>query len=167
MSRTLIFFLTLVSTILLGFGVVKYAARSSDGPLEVISGGPFQTGQLVESTTNWSFVDQHMTIEMQTMSPSTSRTMWVVVVDNRVFVITSYMKSRIARLWKKWPHGIKDDPRALIRIDGKIYPMQLSRIQKDDAINAVLLRFNQKYNRQIKAADLEKGASWLFELRPA
>ena len=45
--------------------------------------------------------------------------------------------------------------------------MQLSRIQKDDAVNAVLLRFNQKYNRQIKAADLEKGASWLFELRPA
>jgi len=160
------FFLTLVSTTLLGFGVVKYAARSSNGLLEVISGGPFQTRHLVESNTIWSLVNQHMTIEMQTMSPSTSRTMCVVIVDNRVFVVTSYMKSRVTRLSKKWPQGIKDDTRALIRIDGKIFPMQLSRIQKDDAINAVLLPFNQKYNRRTKAADLEKGASWLFELRP-
>ncbi len=166
MSRGLIWFSAIVAAIFMAVSILFYVARSHDGPMEIIAGGPFRSGDLVTDTSDWSFLDQHMTIEMQTMVPTRSRTMWIVVVDNRSFVISSYMKSRVGRIWKKWPHHVDQNPNAVIRVEGKLYEMRLVRLTEDEIIPAVLERFNAKYPRKHKAEEIESGNSWLFELTP-
>ena len=43
--------------IVLGFVVLLIGARFADGPVEIIAGGPFKTGELVEGPEpDWSFV---------------------------------------------------------------------------------------------------------------
>lgn len=167
MSRGLLWFITIVSSIFFAIGVLFYVAKNNDGPLEIISGGPFQSGEQAGPISDWSFLREKMTVELQTMDPPTSRTMWLVVVDNRLFVISSYMKSRVGRLWKKWPHALDEDNRALIRSDGVIYAMTLERRMEDASLAAVLDRFNEKYRNDISEEDISSGSSWLYELVPS
>lgn len=159
-------FIGLVATIFIAIGALFFAIRYHDGPMEIISGGPFTSGQVVPGETDWSFIKDHQTIEMQTMVPPRSRTMWTVVIDDRLFVISSYMNTVVGKLWKKWPHTIEEDNRADIRIDGKIYQMKLNRIMEGDVVEPVLARFTEKYGIQFEDDVLATGSSWLFELTP-
>ena len=166
MSRGLIGFSTIIAAIFVAVGILFYVARSHDGPMEIISGGPFLSGELATDVNDWSFLDELMTIELQTMNPMKSRTMWIVVVDNRLFVISSYMKSRIGRIWKKWPHVVDENPEAVVRANGRLYELHLTRVSKDAIIPTVLERFNAKYRRKYTQDEVESGNSWLFELTP-
>ena len=167
MSRGLIFFLATLGIIATLVVATLIVARSNDGPMEVFAGGPFETGEFVGNVTDWSFVDEHMTIQLQTMDPARSRTMWIAVVDNRLFLITSFMKSKVGRVWKKWPHKVAEDPSAVIRVDGKRYRMKLTRIDpSDDFVSTILARFNTKYKREYEIEQVRRGGSWLFELTP-
>lgn len=165
MSRGLKWFLSVISAILLTVVVLLVLVRSHDGPMEILSGGPFESGELVTDISDWSFIDKFMTIEMQTMRPPRSRTMWVVVHDNRMFVISSYMNTGIGRVWKRWPRQLDEDNRAIIRADGKLYELQLVRITEGDFIGHVLDGFNQKYRTPFTTEMIDNGSSWLFELR--
>ena len=55
------------------------AARFADGPLAIIAGGPFTTGEVHEGLPpDWAFVKDIETIEMQSLNPARSRTTWVL-----------------------------------------------------------------------------------------
>lgn len=164
MSRGLQWFVGLVTAIFIVVGVLLFLVRSHDGPMEILSGGPLKTGELVSGVTDWEFIDQFKTIELQTMQPPRSRTMWLVVHDNRMFVLSSYMNTHFGKLWKQWPRRVAEDNRALVRADGKLYELQLVRHLKGEFIQPVLDRFNEKYHRQYSPQELEKGNAWLFEL---
>ena len=166
MSRGLLWFITIIASIFFAVGALFYIARGSDGPLEIIAGGPFQSGKTVTGTENWRFLDEEMTVELQTMNPPSSRTMWLVVTNNRVFIISSYMNSRIGKLWKKWPHLVAEDNRALVRSKGLIYPFVLERRLEDPAMPAVLQRFNEKYRTDLTTENVTSNNTWVFELLP-
>ena len=125
-----------------------FLVRSHDGPMEILAGGRFQTGELVTAPNDWSFLTDHTTIEMQTMAPPRSRTMWLAVYDNRLFVISSYMNSRVGKIWKKWPNQVKDNNLAIVRADGKLYELQLVRHNEGEFIDGVIKRFNEKIQRK-------------------
>lgn len=166
MSRGLLWFSTTILFIIFAVSALFYVARSQDGPMEIIAGGPFTTGEAVSSVSDWHFLDENMTIELQTMLPLRSRTMWLVVVSNRPFVLSSYMTSRIGKIWKQWPHRLEEDNRALIRADGKIYALNLQRRIEDDIIPEVLARFNEKYKTDYDLDNVSSGSSWIYELTP-
>ena len=70
------------------------AARFADGPLAIIAGGPFTTGEVHEGPPpDWAFVKDIETIEMQSLNPARSRTTWVLHYDGRVFIPCGYMNS--------------------------------------------------------------------------
>jgi len=66
----------LVATILLG--VFAYG-RVSDGPVGFFSGGPIETGEIVQGDVDWRFATDIETIEFQLLEPPRSRTVWIVV----------------------------------------------------------------------------------------
>ena len=164
MSYGLKWFLGFVITVFIAVGAVLFVVRSFDGPMEILAGGPFQTGELASTPDDWSFLTDYSTIEMQTMAPPRSRTMWLSVYDNRLFVISSYMNSRVGKVWKQWPYQIKDNNLAIVRADGKLYELQLIRHHKGEFIDGVLELFNEKYGSHLSMDGIDSGNSWLFEL---
>ena len=109
MSRGTTLALIIISGILIAVTSLFILVRYSDGPLEIISGGPFKTGEATATPDDWTFLADHMTVELQTMVPPRSRTMWLVVENGRMFVISSYMNTSVGRIWKQWPRTLDQD----------------------------------------------------------
>ncbi len=166
MSRGLAWFTGIIVTIVLIVGLTLTVVRTHDGPIEILSGGPFTSGTVVEAVDDWSHLEAEMTVEMQTMLPPRSRTMWLIVQNNRPYIISSYMNTVIGKLWKQWPRKTSEDKRALIRHDDEIYQVSLVRIFDSGEAEPVLEAFNEKYGTAYDAQSLSSGNAWLFELTP-
>ena len=166
MSPGLKWFIAVFTVVVITVAAFLFLVRFHDGPMGIISGGPFTTGTPVDAVEDWDFLDNYMTIELQTMAPPSSRTMWLVVYDNAPYVISSYMNTNVGRLWKQWPKTVEEDPRAIIRVDGMLYEMTLERQTDGDDLLAVLEAFNSKYNTHYTQEAIDSGSSWLFELEP-
>ena len=85
-------------------GVVLFAARFNDGPLEIIAGGELIAGELHSGEEpDWSFIRDLNTVEFQLLNPARSRTTWIMEADGRVFIPSGYMTTWWGKIWKKWP----------------------------------------------------------------
>ncbi|MBW2390106.1 MAG: hypothetical protein JRG89_16985, partial [Deltaproteobacteria bacterium] len=61
----------LLILLLLGVGGLLIGARFSDGPIEIIAGGPFTSGELVTGPEpDWSFVHDTQEVEFQLLEPA-------------------------------------------------------------------------------------------------
>jgi hypothetical protein len=155
-----------LAVILVMVGGFLAGMRLHDGPLEIISGGPFRTGQVTPSPTDWSFIADRATLEFQTLDPATSRTVWLAVHDGRLFLVSGYMTTGYGRLWKQWPHYIEQDDRVILRIDGALYEQRLARIVEGEILAPVLAEFGRKYGFQAGPEAVTSGYAWLYEVKP-
>ena len=157
-------------------GVAYGGMRLSDGPVEffpwctISIGGPFRSGEVVASPENWDFLKEREEMEIQTYNPNTSRTLWVPVVDGKLYIVSGYMNSTIGRLWKQWPTYIEQDNRILIRVDDNIYEQRLNRITEGPIAAAVMSEVARKYfgaPAEVNPAAgvaITSGSVWLFEV---
>ena len=157
-------------------GVAYGGMRLSDGPVEffpwftISIGGPFRSGEVVASPENWDFLKEREEMEIQTYNPNTSRTLWVPVVDAKLYIVSGYMNSTIGRLWKQWPTYIEQDNRILIRVDDNIYEQRLNRITEGPIAAAVMSEVARKYfgaPAEVSPAAgvaITSGSVWLFEV---
>ena len=162
--------------IVLFTGVAYGAMRISDGPVEffpwftISIGGPFRSGDIVASPENWEFLKDTEEMEIQTLSPNTSRTLWVPVIDGKLYIVSGYMGSTIGRLWKQWPTYMEEDNRILIRIDDNIYEQRLNRITEGPIAAEVMSEIARKYfgaPAQVNPAAglaVSSESVWLFEV---
>lgn len=143
-----------------------YAARFNDGPLEIIAGGPFKTGELSPAPDDWSFLTDRDTIAFQTLNPARSRTVWLAVHEQRLFIVSGYMTTGYGALWKQWPHYLQQDDRILLRIDDKLYEQRLQRITSGPDIEPVLGEFGRKYGDGLGmgASEVTEGHTWMYEV---
>ncbi len=91
------------------FAAVAYGAmRMNDGPVEfypwftISIGGPFRSGELTAAPQSWEFLQEREEIEIQTLKPTTSRTVWVPIADGALSIVSGHKNSRIVTLWKQW-----------------------------------------------------------------
>ena len=159
---------TLVFVVALIIGAFLVGMHFHDGPLEIISGGPFRTGALSTSPMNWDFIKDRQEIEFQTLNPTTSRTVWLGVVESRLFLVSGYMNTGYGRLWKQWPHYLTDDDRIILRIDGNLYEQRLARVMGGEIVAPVLSEFSRKYGFSAASDDSQVtgGDTWMFEVIP-
>ena len=110
-------------------GVAFFAPRFvHDGPLGPIPGGPLRAGELfVFPVSDWSFATDLAEIELQLESQKLSRTTWILVRNGAAYVPCSLGFPP----GKSWYKSAQQDGRALLRIEGKRYPVTLT--QDDDA----------------------------------
>ena len=151
--------------------VVFIYGRFSDGPVGFFSGGPVTSGERVTMPVpDWSFATDVQTIDFQLIEPPRSRTVWIVVEDG-----TAYIPCGVPNftLWKKWPHEALRDGRALLRIDGKLYPRQLVKVDDMTLVASLLKKVGDKYSLSPGAEDPDPGAGdpdpdavWFFRLDP-
>jgi hypothetical protein len=165
--KILKWFLILIGTVVFTIVLFFVYMRFHDGPMEIIAGGAFQTGELVQGPEpDWSFIKDRPTIEFQLFDPETSRTLWVAVDDNKLYLISGYMKTGFGKIWKQWPHYAERDNRALLRVDGKIYERKLVRLSGNDFSDRIAGEFNRKYNAGLTKKEIDSNSAWFYELAP-
>jgi hypothetical protein len=166
-SKILKWFLILIGTVVFTIVLFFVYMRFHDGPMEIIAGGPFKTGELAQGPEpDWSFIKDRPTIEFQLFDPETSRTIWVVVNDNKLYLMSGYMKTGFGKIWKQWPHYAERDNRALLRVDGKIYERKLVRLSGNDFSDGIAGEFSRKYNAGLTKEDIDSNSAWFYELAP-
>ena len=142
--------------------------RYHDGPMAIITGGPFQSGTIVAegkgNTLDISALKDRSTTEFQSGPPPRSRTVWLAVHDSRLFIASAYMNENYAKIWKQWPHQIKDNNKILLRIDGNIYQRQLIRTYDPEITSAAGLETERKYGLKIVPEDVKQEHVWLYEV---
>jgi hypothetical protein len=123
---------------------------------------------------DWRFTDDIFVIDLQLGDPPTSRRIFVMESDGRVFVPSGYMRSFLGRLWKDWAfEADSGDGVAVARIDGVRYQRRLQRVTDPDVIEGVAEKLAQKYAGGATpetVAEVERsivdGDTWIFELMP-
>ena len=142
--------------------------RYHDRPMAIITGGPFQSGTIVAegkgNTLDISALKDRSTIEFQSGAPPRSRTVWLAVHDSRLFIASAYMNENYAKIWKQWPHQIKDNNKILLRIDDNIYQRQLIRTYDPEITSAAGLETERKYGLKIVPEDVKQEHVWLYEV---
>ncbi len=158
----------LVGVIVLVVGGTLVGARFADGPLEVIAGGPFTSGEPATEEPDWSFAKNYNTVEFQLLEPAASRTTWLAVHEGRVFIPSGYMTTWWGKIWKQWPSQAEQDGRAILRVDGKLYDRQLVRITEGPELQPVLAELSRKYmgGGPVPPDIVSSGYLWVFELVP-
>jgi hypothetical protein len=158
----------LTLTLILAMGLLLFAARFADGPVEIIAGGPFKSGQPYRGQEpDWRFLRDRETVEFQLENPARSRTTWIIEHEGRIYIPCGYMTSSLGKLWKKWPIEAEQDGRATLRVDGILYSRHLRRLTDDPAIEPVLALLREKYQVPATAEAVASGSLWLFEIAPA
>ncbi len=158
-----------LATLVLALGATLVVARFHDGPIAILAGGPFASGETVTGPEpDWSFVRDVQEVEFQLLDPPRSRTTWILAHEGKAYIPSGYMTTWWGRLWKQWPHEVERDPRVLLRIDGKIYERRLVRLQDGPAVEPLLAELSRKYTggSAIPAEAVRSGYLWLFELAP-
>jgi hypothetical protein len=162
----------IVAVLALSIGIFLFGMRFHDGPIEIITGGPFKTGELATAPDDWTFLTDRREIEFQTMEPDSSRIVWLVVLDKRLYVISGYMNTNYGKIWKQWPHHLVADDRVIVRIDGALYEQRMVRMMEHPQL-LELMRINyEKYaggdgselTAEMVAQGIAAGDFWLYEV---
>ena len=135
--------------------VAFFGARFLDGPLGPIPGGALVSGVLVsEPVADWSFAKDVPEIALQLASQSQSRTTWILVSDGKAYIpaSTGYPPG------KTWHRLALEDGRATLRIDGKLYPVTLAKVEDPLSVATVRDVASRKYPSR------PPGDAWLFQV---
>ena len=84
-----------IVVVVLAFFVVT---RFTDGPMGIITGGAFSSGEVVSEEPDWRYVKDYDIVEFQLLDPARSRTTWIVEHDGRIFIPSGYMLSTVGKL---------------------------------------------------------------------
>jgi hypothetical protein len=142
-------------------------ARFSDGPIGPFPGGELRGGELHQGPEpDWSFARDLQDIEFQLVDPPRSRTIWCMVHDGKLYIVSGYMRSAVAPVWKKWPAEAERDGRAVVRVAGKRYERDVVRIHDPALIEPLVAELRRKYpgTQQMTAAAAEAGDAWFYAL---
>ena len=154
---------------------LKLKHQNADGPSVLFPGGALTSGDLYRGAEpDWSFTDDHFTIELETADPVSSRRIFVMESGGRVYVPSGYMRSFLGKLWKDWAFDVEaGSNHAVARIDGVRYERLLKRVMDPSIIAGVAQKLAQKYAGGATpdaVAQIEEsvavGDTWIFEMTP-
>ena len=142
-------------------GILIFGARFADGPIALLPGGPFESGEMRPTPEDWGFATAMPEIEFE--SGGRSRTAWIVVDGVDAFIPASPAFPP----GKRWHKDALTDPAAVVRIDGVRYPVTLARVTPESPrFTQVLTKLAEKYSALPGGKDADPAeAAWLFELR--
>jgi len=104
-------------------------ARTHDGPIAILPGGPFERGsRYTGPEPDWSEMRTRGEVEFQLLDPPRSRITWIAEHENKIYIVSGYMNTILGRIWKQWPHEALKDPRVLLRIDDEIYARECDAV---------------------------------------
>ena len=135
-------------------------ARFHDGPLGPIPGGPLAAGAEVSApVADWSFAKDVAEVELQLLSQTRSRTTWILVHEGQAYVPCSLGFPP----GKSWYKQALLDGRATLRIEGRRYPVTLTRLD-DAALQQLEPVVRAEVTRKYGQAPPTEAGVWLFRV---
>lgn len=149
----------LVALLVIAVGALFVGARFHDGPLALIPGGPLVSGELVATpVSDWSFATAIPEIELQLAYEDSSRVTWILVNEGSAFIPASLSFPP----GKRWHKAADQNGAAIVRIQGKRYPVTLKRVQ-DPALEESLKQTVVGKYTDVPQSD---AGVWFFALEP-
>lgn len=154
---------------------LKLKHQNADGPSVLFPGGELVSGEVYEGPEpDWSFTDDVFVIELQTHDPVSSRRIFVMESDGKVYVPSGYMRSFLGRLWKDWAFNVEDGNKLVVaRINGVRYERELVRVNEPTVVDGVAKKLAEKYSGDASpeivaelAQSVIDGDTWIFEMGP-
>lgn len=137
-----------------------FAARLHDGPLGPIPGGPLEAGpEVSEPVADWSFAKDVAEIELQLASQGSSRTTWILVEEGQAYVPCSLGFPP----GKSWHEDAAVDGRAILRIEGKRYPVTLTKLD-DAVVEQMESTLRAEIDRKYGQAPPTDAGVWVFRV---
>jgi hypothetical protein len=145
--------------IVLVLALTAVLARNSDEPIAMFPGGPMTEGEWVrEPVSDWSFATDVGVVHLQLLEPARTRTTWIVVRDGTAYIPCGRPNVR----WlKQWPHQAVANGAAIVRVDGKRYPVSLVKDDDTDTLQAMGRIVAEKYGAP-ESSDPDE--FWVFRL---
>ena len=140
--------------------LTAFVARHSDGPIGPFPGGPLVAGELVSGPEpDWSFAAglPDFEIEVGAEHPR-SRTVWLLVDQGELFVPAGFASH------KTWPAEALADPRVVVRVGGKRYAREATRVTDPARIERLRNALGRKYGMRPKADASDD--TWFFQMEP-
>ena len=149
----------LVGLLVVAVGALFIGARFHDGPLALIPGGPLIAGELVaDPVTDWSFAANVPEIELQLAYQDSSRVTWILVNGGDAFIPANLSFPP----GKRWHKAADQNGAAIVRLQGKRYPVTLKRVQ-DPALEGSL---KQTVVGKYQNVPSGEAGIWFFKLEP-
>jgi hypothetical protein len=153
---------------------LKIDNMDADGPSILFPGGELISGeQHTGPEPDWAFTDDVFFIELQLDEPMSSRRIFIMESDGKIYVPSGYMQSFLGRLWKEWAfQAAEGDGLAVARINGVRYERELIRVREGKAIEGIAQKMAKKYSGggpeavASGIASVANGDTWIFELAP-
>ncbi len=148
----------ILAGLVVAIALLLFVVRMGDGPLGPLLGGPLESGELVGAPVrDWGFAASIEEIEMQLVADDVSRTTWILVDGPRAYIPAALGFPP----GKDWYVRADVEGAAIVRIDGKRYPVRLV-VANDEATRDSLRRIAvAKYT----SGRPPEGEVWFFELR--
>jgi len=146
---------------LAGFAaIVALLARFSDGPIGPFPGGPLVAGELVAGPEpDWTFAAEIPNIEIEVGAENPrSRTVWLIVDQGELFVPAGFASR------KSWPAEAVADGRVVVRLEGKRYERQATRVTDPARLAALGEGLGRKYGFTPKPDGSDD--TWFFHMGP-
>jgi len=137
--------------------VFAMAARFADGPLGPFPGGPMSGESVAEPVRDWTGVlERDRQLELQ-VNPSAPRSITTtsIVHEGRLYAPS------LSAARKRWPAEVENDPRVILRIDGRLHPRRAVRVTDPDELRALVRDVDGDPN-----GDLSQLGTWYFRLDP-
>lgn len=143
--------------------VTAFVTRFADGPVGPFPGGPLVSGELGPSEgIDWSALAEVGEVEFALVDPPRSRTTWIVVHDGQGYIPCGFPE---IRLLKQWPHEVLQDGRVVLRVEGRRYELQATRVDDIALVKALGGIASKKY--QIGGeGETDPDSVWFFRLDP-
>ena len=154
---------------------LRFDNLNADGPSILFPGGELVSGELYNGPEpDWSFTDDVRTVELQLVDPLSSRRIFIMESDGKVYIPSGYMRSMLGRIWKEWAFQADEgDGLAVVRINDTRFERQLVRIKEGPVLDGIAAKLATKYGEgataeaiQATRASVEAGDTWIFEMAP-
>lgn len=156
--RALRWIATALAALVVLLVAVAFGARFADGPVALFPGGALRSGAWVDAPVDdWTFARDLQEIELQLESGSTSRTTWILVKDGQAYVPASLGFPP----GKRWHFHATEDGRAVLRIDGRRYPVLLTRAEAEPGLGEALV---SEVTRKYGSTPPTDGGVWIFRV---
>jgi len=175
----------LLAACLLAIAYIFYLQNTSDGPIEPMQGGPFLTGEVIETPVDdWSFA-AGSTVEFELEGFSTSRMAGYIMHEGE-----AYMTCDLGYIWnrldfgaqklilrtlytfKHWHTDALEDGRVRIRHEGKIYKTNFVKVE-DPELNQQLRKILEAQAKEYflpmelpPEPTSEPNDIWFFKMEP-
>ncbi len=128
------------------------------GPVGPIPGGELSGERVTQPVTDWSFSDEFKNIQVETaLDDPYSVTLWCATNHGQLYIAAARGTE------STWAQNLLDDPRARLRIDGKLYDREAVKVTDAEEADAVLRMFVAKYDFDMPSEE-ERARGMLFRM---